>query len=599
MSPQRIPGLDRIAPPHTKRRELLRTAVPRKARQALRRWLRRRAPAPVAPRVAAEQEAAKQAADKPAAAKPKPPPIGKVTDFRRGAMEGWVTLPEGVEAVPVILRLGGVDVMKTVATPSPHAAEGDRTGVFRFQTRGLWAFAGAGDKVTFVANGQTLPIAGHGRSANPIKTGAKTPADLAALLADGHVFSRWGDLQVVKSQDTQWIDAVLDLYDTVANLLRDEFGYEAFVIYGSLLGTIREGGVIGVDNDADMAFVSRHTKGPDLAAEMGQIATRLIESGLQATIVSTNLYVYDPVRADARIDLFHLYWDRNDILAFPFGVAGTRDVTRSQWAGVTTAPFCHRTVGVPVLAEEVVAAMYGETWRTPNPGFNWKKDRRTAGHAGRIPPEIYGPINWEDHYARIEIAEPSAFATSLLTRDDLPARVVDLGSGCGRDAVAFAAAGRSVLGLDRSGRAVDRGRARVAGTPLEPAARFEPADFAAADSWVPLLREWIDAADGPLLFHARFLFHALDEAAQESVLTAVADLARPGDLFAAEFRSTEDETLAKNSAKMYRRFLDPAAFDADLVEKRGFEILESADGQGHSPYLKEDPMLHRVLARRI
>ena len=174
-----------------------------------------------------------------------------------------------------------------------------------------------GDKVTFIAEGQTLPIAGHGKAANPIRTGPKTPSDLAVLLADGHVFSRWGDLQQVKSQDTQWIDAVLDLYDKVADLLRDEFGYDAFVIYGSLLGTIREGGVIGVDNDADMAFVSKHGTGPELVAEMEQIATRMIESGLQITLVSTNAYIYDPVRADARIDLFHLYFDSKGILGVP------------------------------------------------------------------------------------------------------------------------------------------------------------------------------------------------------------------------------------------------------------------------------------------
>lgn len=590
MSPQqRIPGLDRIAPPHTKRRELLRTAVPRKVRKAVRAWVRKRSPAPVAP-----QKAAK-AAQAAAAAKPavKPAPLGKVTDFRRGAMEGWVTLPPDVESVPVVLRLGGVEVMRTVAIPSPNAQAGDRTGVFRFQTRGLWQFAGAGDKVTILADGQALPIAGHGKSANPIKTGSQTPADLAALLADGHVFSRWGDLQKVKSQDTQWIDAVLDLYDKVANLLRDEFGYEAFVIYGSLLGTIREGGVIGVDNDADMAFVSKHSTGPELAAEMQQIATKMVEAGLQITLVSTNAYIYDPVRADARIDLFHLYFDKKGVLAFPFGVAGTRDVTRSQWKGVTTAPFCHRTVGVPELAEEVVAAMYGETWRTPNPGFNWKKDRRTAGYAGRIPPEIYGPINWEDHYARTEFAEPSPFAVELLARADLPPRVVDLGTGCGRDAVAFAASGRGVLGLDRSGRAIERARARAAG------ATFEVADLGAADAWVPTVRAWIEAGEGPVLFHARFLFHALDEGAQEAVLAALSELARPGDLLAAEFRTTEDEKLAKNSAKMFRRFLDGAAFDADLTERRGFEIVESTDGQGHSPYLKEDPALHRVIARRV
>ncbi len=590
MDPQRLAstvlaGLNRIAPARTRRRELLRAAVPRKARKALRARLRKHAPAPVA------KKAAPKPAAKPAVAKAKPAPPGKVTLYRRGAIEGWVTLAEGVEAVPVVLRLGGVDVARSVATPSPHAEAGDRRGVFRFQTRGLWEFAQAEDRVSVLLNGKALPIAKHGRSAAPVEVGSRTVTELAALLEDGHVFSRWGDLQVVKSKDLTWIDAVLDLYDWVAKVLKEDFDYEPFVIYGSLLGTIREGGVIGVDNDADMAYVSRHRRNPALAEEMRDIALKLIDTGLRTTIVSTNLYVWNPAQPEVRIDLFHLYWDRHDILAFPFGVAGSRDVTRSQWQGVTTAPFCHRTVGVPELAEEVVAAMYGDSWRVPNPGFSWKKDRRTAGHAGKIPPEVWGPTNWEDHYARVEFAEPSSFATSLLARDDLPARVVDLGSGCGRDAVAFAASGRGVLGLDRSTRAVDQARTRV------PEARFEVADLG-TDAWIPVLREWIAAAEGPVLFHARFLFHALSEEAQEAALTALVDVSRPGDLLAAEFRSTDDEKLPKNAAKMFRRFLDAAAFDDDLA-KRGFEIVETADGAGLSPYEKEDPALHRVIARRV
>lgn len=586
MSSPRIPGLDRIAPARTRRRELLKRAVPPKARKALRAWLRSRLPAPP-PKSAPVPKPVQ-----PTAAKPKPAPPGKVTLYRRGSVEGWVTLAEGAEAVPVVLRLGGVEVMRSVATPSPHAEAGDRKGVFRFQTRGLWEFAQPADRIGVLLDGKALPIAKHGRSAAPIEVGARTVAELASLLADGHVFSRWGDLQLVKSKDLTWIDAVLDLYDAVAKVLREDFDYESFVIYGSLLGTIREGGVIGVDNDADMAYVSRHRKNPALAEEMRDIALRLIEIGLRTTTVSTNLYVWNPAQPEVRIDLFHLYWDRNDVLAFPFGVAGSRDVTLSQWRGVTTAPFCHRTVGVPELAEEVVAAMYGDSWRVPNPGFSWKKDRRTAGHAGRIPPETWGPTNWEDHYARIEIAEPSAFATSLLTRADLPNRVVDLGSGCGRDAAAFAATGRPVLGLDRSARAVARARARLADV------RFEVADLGEPDSWVPLLREWIAAGKGPVLFHARFLFHALPEEAQATVLASLSDLARPGDLLAAEFRSTDDEKLPKHAAKMFRRFLDATAFATDL-DKRGFEILETADGQGLSPHENEDPAVHRVVARRI
>ena len=67
-------------------------------------------------------------------------------------------------------------------------------------------------------------------------------------------------------------------------------------------------------------------------------------------------------------------------------------------------------------------------------------------------------IYWADFYHRSEAAEPSPFCLDLIARTDFPELVFDLGCGDGRDSVGFAAAGRRVVGVDRSAAAVRRAR---------------------------------------------------------------------------------------------------------------------------------------------
>ena len=125
-------------------------------------------------------------------------------------------------------------------------------------------------------------------------------------------------------------------------MLRAEYGYDAFFVYGTLLGAIREGTYIGHDVDFDAAYVSASPPAPRVSQELVQIALTLIEHGLAVTCLPTHLHISDPDEPDLHIDLFHTYFDDRRVLSFPFGVAGTSVVTRGGLAGRTPDPVARR-----------------------------------------------------------------------------------------------------------------------------------------------------------------------------------------------------------------------------------------------------------------
>ncbi len=70
------------------------------------------------------------------------------------------------------------------------------------------------------------------------------------------------------------IAALLDATDAVIDALRSA-GVEPFIAYGTLLGAVREGAVLGHDSDADLGYVSRHSSPVDVARESFAIQRRL------------------------------------------------------------------------------------------------------------------------------------------------------------------------------------------------------------------------------------------------------------------------------------------------------------------------------------
>lgn len=575
----------------------------------------------------------------PSDSRPTPPTRvdGMVEQFSSRLAVGWISVPEQTAPVKVTLHLGALQVAHTYATsgaamsgsdsvlrgeaappvdgtastqlihpwqrPNLPSPPDDRRNskrqirTFSFRYRGLWRYAKRTSKVTIRVKGHPLPIYGHGMYLTPPSDGKRSVKHLRAKFEQGYLFSQTGNLQLSKSLDETWQRHVMEMYQLVRRVLSQGLDYDVFFVYGTLLGAVREGGYIAHDIDFDAAYVSKHTSGRDAARELADIGLLLIEKGLDVRCMGTALHIHDRQDPSTRIDLFHVYFDAEGTLCFPFGVAGTNVVRREDWRGTRETDFPGGRGLVPANAEEVVAALYGDDWRRPKPGFNWRIDRTARAEEGILSVEEREEVYWANFYARVEYADGSMFCAFVTAQPDLPRRVLDIGCGDGRDSCAFGVDGREVVGVDRSDVGITHARLHANAAGVAEGVTFGVCDVGEPEALERLFTSHIPDGE-PVMFYLRFFLHSIPVDVQETLLRSISDHARPGDVFAAEFRTDRDQENAKVHGQHYRRFQNAAEFAARLRDDYGFTPVHEEEATGLSPYQGEDPVLYRVIARR-
>jgi SAM-dependent methyltransferase len=526
-----------------------------------------------------------------------------VERFDEGTVSGWVeqAARDAGNPVRVGLFVGESEVATAWAVEVVDASQrrgGGPVRVFRFALRDLWSFLVTSDRISVRIEGRTVPIAGEGTYVTPGSDGPESLENLRALLADGYIFSPDGRLQLSKTVDAAWQRAVLDLYARVAAAVRDLRGYDTFVIYGTLLGAVRDGGFIGHDREFDCAYLSAATDGAAAARELQEIAFGLIDRGFRVHASDSALHIADTSGSSARISLFHLFVDSDGDLQFPFGVTGTTTVTADTWTGTAELGLGDAQVQAPSAAESVLEQIYGGDWRTPDPGFTWNRDRTHRAATAVLPDAAIEEVYWADFYAHTTYDRGSTFFEMVSARSDMPATVIDIGCGDGRDSFAFAQAGRKVTGIDRSHIGIRLATKKAEELGLAERLRFSACDVGDADLLRRVLADARRGSDDPVLCYARFFLHSIPEDVQETLMSVLAEFARPGDRFAAEFRTDRDEAIAKVHGEHYRRFQNGAAFGRALADRYGFTPVLEQEGNGFSPYKGEDPQLYRVIAVR-
>ncbi len=572
------------------------------------------------------------------------PVHGVVEEFSRRLVVGWVSVPENAPPTRVGLHLGPLQVSATYATPdgamsgyasaqpAGQLAEGNDAGApvapgaapalqhswqvasipgppedrrnsrqqirtFSFRIREIWPYVKKGTRITVQVDGQPLPIHGHGMFLSPPKNGKHSVKELGELFERGHLLTQFGRIALSKKLDVEWQTKVMALYGRTSEIVREALGYDVFFVYGTLLGAVREGGFIGHDADFDAAYVSRHRTGPEAAAELQDVALLLIRHGLEVECMAAQLHIQDPQDPTTRIDLFHTWFDGAGLIRFPFGVAGSTQLSEDDWQGYREIDFPGGKGLVPVAADQLVEHLYGADWQRPKPGFNWNLDRTDAAEDGVLTTAMRTKVYWANFYSRTSYRDGSTFFEFVNARADTPATIVDIGCGDGRDGCAFGTAGRAVLGLDQSPVGIEHANAHAAQLGVADHVRFEVCDVADVDDLGRVLDLAEGATDAPLMFYLRFFLHAISAEVQGRLMSAIDQHARPGDFFAAEFRTDKDEATSHVHTKHYRRFQSAEEFSSALTAL-GFEILHEEEGTGLSPYQGEDPVLYRVVARR-
>lgn len=524
---------------------------------------------------------------------------GCVDDVTTSAAVGWVVGPSDRLPVRLGLFLDELQVRSAWADQPSGANTAEAARSFSIPLRGIWDFCEKTTQVSVRVDGVPLPMAKRGIYKRPANAGSATVAELRQMMDEGYVFNDEGKLQLSKKLDLGWQETVVDLYERVCRVLEERHGYDAFVMYGSLLGQVREQGFIAHDNDFDMAYLSKETDGRAAAAELRDIGFTLIDAGFDVETRRTALHIHDEDDRATRVDLFHTYFDDDGRLRMPFGRASQSELTRDEWDGTEMGRMGEHSVRIPKRAERWVEHIYGESWNVPTPGFHWDRARVAHAQDGRLPEEFREAGYWANFYAHNEYTDCSTFCEFVENFPDIPRNVIDIGCGDGRDAFAFANNGRRTLGLDRSHVGIDNASKKAVDGGLGSRLTFEVADVSDAEHVGALIGAARERADGgSILFYLRFFLHSIPGDVQERLMSAISANAVAGDALAAEFRTDKDESRKKVHGQHYRRFQSMESFTSSLTGTYGFDVEFEVESTGLSPYKGEDPYICRVIARK-
>ena len=516
------------------------------------------------------------------------PAQGLVKDVSRENFSGLVRSADGAPR-RVSLMLNGRRIAGTWSVPGSSANEHS----FRINCSGVWKYKRGKDKIHVEVDGDTLPFAAGVKI--PAGDAKQTPSDLFKQLDAGMVFNQKGWLQLSKTVDTKWQAEIFAQYDRLRHDLRD-MGVELVVCYGTMLGAVRGGAFIGHDHDFDAAIISRHSTPKEVRQEFVEIGLELCRRGYRVDPKSPCLWISDPVTG-AVVDCFHLYFDQTGKLQFPFGTAGERAFTKADFDGYVELTLSGHPVSAIANAERFIENIYGEHWRTPNPGFNWKLDRREAAKEARLTKPERDKIHWTDYYLNSKALAPSSFSVFAAGSSWAGDTFIDIGCGDGRDIEGLAKAGKRVVGIDNHELAVEKARRRIDDIKLQDRAVVELGDCI-RKSVVPAIveRERNQFPDRAISFYARFILHGTDFKEEQALLTAIANAARSGEALFLEFRAIGDAKLKKTFKYGDRRFIDPSEFIKRLEGDHGFAVEVKQIGNGFSVMDGENPVLCRIVA---
>jgi hypothetical protein len=273
-------------------------------------------------------------------------------------------------------------------------------------------------------------------------------------------------LRLAQTFDTRSAEHVAPLLDSIEEVLAalEKAGIDAFPAYGTLLGAVRGGKLIGHDSDADLGYVSNHTYPVDVVRESFRLQRSLAGMGYSITRYSGGAFKVDVKEADGSVrglDVFGGFLAGGNLhlmgeIRTPFRRDQIFPLGRTVLEG--------RELPAPRDTDAFLTATYGPSWRVPDPAYKFETPvsthRRLNGwfRGTRVRREA-----WDRTYSRLP-SRPPAIEPSQFTRwvrrheHGIPARIIDIGCGRGVDDLWFARRGASVLGLDyapRGWRAVE------------------------------------------------------------------------------------------------------------------------------------------------
>lgn len=408
------------------------------------------------------------------------------------------------------------------------------------------------------------------------------------------------DVVLFKDRKPDFFPKALAEIAKIRDVLRKECAIELIPIYGTLLGSIRDGQLLPHDDDFDFCYVSRKDSAEEICSEAVTLVNCLTSAGIKVLISS---FGFMQVFLDKTSFNIYLGWEREGSLFLYFGIP---DGIPAQFGKADGVLELHgQTFPSFSEPEQVLKAIYGDEWDNPNPKFSYSKRIQFHKNFNFLIsgwPKQTGNEFWDSVYRKKNIPEyPSQYAISLMPELQPGCNILDVGCGNGRDALFFSQHGHHVVGIDGSKAgvtaALDSGRSHGLTANFMHVNVYEPSSYS---KFIEHHRECFD------VIYARFFIHAIDHSGEMSFWQiAKACLKKNGRVYI-EARTVNDPlrvtgkkiSETESIAGHYRRFIEPSVLVKN-AENDGFKAEYNVVGQGMAKFRDEDPEVIRCTFSHI
>jgi hypothetical protein len=409
---------------------------------------------------------------------------------------------------------------------------------------------------------------------------------IAVVDDDGSPLALDKSLRRVKTFETRSDEQVAPLMGAIETVLAalKTAGVDAFLAYGTLLGAVRNGGLIGHDSDADLGYVSQHEHPIDVMRESFELQRQLCDLGYPTTRYSGAAFKVDVIESDGSVrglDVFGGF-----LMAGYLHLMGEiRTPFKREWIfPLATATLEGRSFPVPADADRFLVATYGPHWRTPDPAFKFKTPesthRRLNGWFRGI--RVHRGA-WDGRYTahpEPPSLEPSDLVRYLAEREADDIEFVDIGCGWGVDARWMATRGVVSFGVDHAPKGFEHLAAETTGSGLPltylPMNLLELRSVLSVSALLANRPQTPGVGDGHLgngnlgngrlgdrVLMARHLVDAIDSRARANLWRSASMLLRGGGRLYLEFLA---ERGADNAAGPYLHPLLPRRVRGELEE---------------------------------
>ena len=194
----------------------------------------------------------------------------------------------------------------------------------------------------------------------------------------------------------------LMIYTEARQYFNHTFGSPLFLMYGTLLGLVREGDFIQGDDDFDCGYISHKQSANEVKQETMQLVVDLVLAGFTCSFNRNGrlfrLRLKDD-KPDVHLDVRPVWYEDEHFWAhkqarLPLNLSDFNPVRTEKIRGVD--------VDIPHHSESFLAAYYGEGWKVPDPTYSNASQKTPRFVKRKLNSVCITPVDYHAMQAQIE-----------------------------------------------------------------------------------------------------------------------------------------------------------------------------------------------------